>query len=130
MSSQNTPDGAPVRIADGVGPAVSPDGRRLAFVAEVVLHVRDVDGGADWTFPEAVGELGGSDTAWSPDGRHVASPATPPTASAVLVDNHRFRAASGRNRDIPNIVPKARPARTAKELHRQGPFPSEECTPR
>lgn len=66
------PDGKPQRIADGIGPSVSPDGLRLAYVAGVILHVRDVATSSDRTFPDAVGELGGSDTAWSPDGPRVA----------------------------------------------------------
>ena len=64
--------GDPERIGDGVGVSVSPDGRRLAFVVGTVLHVRDIVTGADRPFPDVVGELGASDTAWSPDGRHVA----------------------------------------------------------
>lgn len=66
------PDGAPERLADGSGPSVSPDGHRLAFVDRTVIHVRDLLTGEDRTFSDAVGELGGSNTTWSPDGRHLA----------------------------------------------------------
>lgn len=65
------PDGRPERVAAGVGPAVSRDGQRLAFVAGHVLHIRDLISGEERTFPDAVGELGGSDTDWSQDDRHV-----------------------------------------------------------
>jgi hypothetical protein len=66
------PDGAPERLADGSGPAISTDGTHLAFVSRTVIHVRDLRTGEERTFPDAVGELGGSDTTWSPDGRHLA----------------------------------------------------------
>ena len=82
-------EGRPEQIADGIGPSVSPDGRRLAFVDGVVLHVRDLRTGDDQTFPGAVGELGGSDTSWSPDDRHVASTITPPTASVAPAPSTR-----------------------------------------
>jgi hypothetical protein len=68
----NIPDGAPERLADGSGPSISPDGTRLSFVSRTVIHLRDLPTGEDRTFPDAVGELGGSDTTWSRDGRHLA----------------------------------------------------------
>jgi hypothetical protein len=68
----NVPDGTPERLADGSGPSISTDGSRLSFVSGTVIHVRDLRTGEDRTYPDAVGELGGSDTTWSPDGQHLA----------------------------------------------------------
>jgi hypothetical protein len=66
------PDGKPERIADGRGPSVSPDGRRLAFVNGQYLQVRDLRTGEDEIFENVVGELGGTGTSWAADSRWLA----------------------------------------------------------
>jgi dipeptidyl aminopeptidase/acylaminoacyl peptidase len=74
--------GAPRRLTRGhvrdERPAISPDGRRVAFTRELPgdddapasLRVLDLDGGEPLTLP--VGELSVRELAWSPDGRRIA----------------------------------------------------------
>ena len=49
--------------------AVSPDGRRIAFVTVNAIHIARVDGEGR---REVVSELGATDPAWSPSGRKLA----------------------------------------------------------
>jgi len=61
-------------VADGTMPAISPDGRKLAYntgrepgATNGVLHVRDLVTGAERTWTGPVSQM-----SWSPDGRFVA----------------------------------------------------------
>ena len=74
----------------------------MAFVVGVVLHVRDVVTGDDRTFPDVVGELGGSDTTWSPDGRHVAFNRH---AADTIGGTGTIEVSSGRTVDPQPVVP-------------------------
>jgi Tol biopolymer transport system component len=62
-------------------PAFSPDGARIAYVAEDGVHVVDVDGGA----AIRVAERPGFDLAWSPDGTQIAYAAVYPAYGRVEV---------------------------------------------
>jgi len=73
---------APRRLTHGhvrdTRPAISPDGRRVAFSREIPrdedapasLQVLDLDGGEPLTLP--IGRLAVRELAWSPDGRRIA----------------------------------------------------------
>jgi sugar lactone lactonase YvrE len=72
--------GASRTIASGISPAVSPDGRRLAYLAtewrgywlSTGLAVRDLATGATRTFPLPAGAYTRSPLNWSPDGKAIA----------------------------------------------------------
>jgi hypothetical protein len=66
------PDGRPVRVAAGRGPVVSPDGRRLAYVRDAAIRVRNLTTGEERVFENIFGELGGITTSWSADSTAVA----------------------------------------------------------
>jgi Tol biopolymer transport system component len=77
------------------GPAVAPDGRRIAFSTEEGgrrrMHVMNSDGSAARMFPESLEPHGAP--AWAPDGQSIAVPATingAPCLAKVSVDALTF----------------------------------------
>lgn len=65
---QLTPDSPDYTFDEG--PTWSPDGKKIAFTRNGVLHVINADGSAFMALPTAR-ELAGY-PAWSPDGAHIA----------------------------------------------------------
>lgn len=65
-------NGQPERVTDGHGASVSPDGRYLALIRRSDVVIRDLTTAHERVFTAMAGDLGGVQTAWSDDGRHVA----------------------------------------------------------
>ena len=79
------PDGVPEQIADGYGASVSPDGRRLARIRRADLVIRDLTTSDEQVFTGMVGDLGGVQTAWANDSRHLAVEISGADVSVVAV---------------------------------------------
>ncbi|MDN5749999.1 MAG: hypothetical protein L0H64_16040, partial [Pseudonocardia sp.] len=83
------------RLVSVTSPAVSPDGRRVAFVVtrfdldanryRSAVWLADADGGSA-PYPLTAGEHDDGNPTWSPDGRRLASPA-PWTAAERCVSS-------------------------------------------
>jgi Tol biopolymer transport system component len=64
----NAGTGAETTLAEGTGPAWSPDGSRIAYL-DAAWHAAVMN--ADGSAPHELSDLRAGSIAWSPDGRHV-----------------------------------------------------------